>query len=110
MHTDETLDSRVRNILADVVDLREQKMMGALYFMVCGHVCCGVTGDALIVRVGRAGYDAALVQEHVRPIEMAGRKLSGFVIVDPPGVKTDRTLSQWLASARAFVSTFPAKS
>lgn len=109
MAYDETLAARVRNTLSDVGDLREQKMMGALCFMVGGHMCCGVTGDALMVRVGRDGYDAALAKDHVRPMEMSGRKPRGFVLVDPLGVTTDKTLGQWVACGRAFVSTLPAK-
>tara|TARA_R110000824_G_scaffold24090_4_gene85370 strand:+ start:729 stop:911 length:183 start_codon:yes stop_codon:yes gene_type:complete len=52
---DEHLSTRIRNGLSDVGDLREQKMMGPLCFMVGGHMCCGVIGDALMVRVGRDG-------------------------------------------------------
>ena len=47
MAYDERLGARVRNALSDVGDLREQKTMGALCFMVADHICCGVTGDAL---------------------------------------------------------------
>lgn len=111
MAYNEYLSARVRDALSDVGDLREKKMMGALCFMVGGHMCCGVTGVALMVRVGRDDYEAALTQDHVRPMEMSGgRKPRGFVLVDPRGVDTNEALSRWITMCCSFVSTLPAKS
>ncbi|SFU18853.1 TfoX/Sxy family protein [Sedimentitalea nanhaiensis] len=110
MAYDEALASRVRSALSDVGDLREQKMMGAICFMVGGNMCCGATGDALMVRVGRDGYEAALGQDHVRPMKMSGgRRPRGFVLVDPPGIETEDELKRWITRGRKFVATLPAK-
>lgn len=109
MAYDEELAIRIRGALSDADDLRERKMMGALCFMVGGHMCCGVTGDALMVRVGRDAYEAVLTQDHVRPMEMSGRSPRGFVLVDPLGVKTEEALERWISRGRAFVSKLPAK-
>lgn len=110
MAYDEALAARVRNALSDAGELREQKMMGALCFMIGDHMCCGVTGNALMVRVGRDGYDTALAEEHVRPMEMTGgRRPRGFVLVDPPGIDTSEALDRWIGRGRSFVSTLPAK-
>ena len=110
MAYDEDLAARVRDALPDAGGLREQKMMGALCFMVDGHMCCGVTGDALMVRVGRDGYETALARDHVRPMEMSGgRRPRGFILVEPAGVETDEALKRWIAAGLGFVSTLPAK-
>ncbi|SHI01523.1 TfoX/Sxy family protein [Marivita hallyeonensis] len=110
MAYDEEVAARVRNALSDLGDLREQKMMGALCFMVGDHMCCGVTGDALMVRVGRDDYEVALTKDYVRPMEMAGgRRPRGFVLVDPPGIETEEALARWIGRSRDFVSTLPAK-
>lgn len=110
MAYDEALAARVRNRLADVVELHEQKMMGALCFMIRNHMCCGVTGDALMVRVGPDNYKAALTRDHVRPMEMTGgRRPRGFVLVDPLGLDTDEALDRWIGVGRDFVSTLPNK-
>jgi hypothetical protein len=107
---DQDLAARVRNALSAVGNLGEQKMMGALCFMIRGNMCCGVTGDALMVRVGRDAYEAALTHDHVRPMEMSGgRRPRGFVLVDPPGVETNEALKRWIALGLGFVSALPAK-
>lgn len=109
MAYDEELANRVRSALSDAGAIREQRMMGALCFMVGGHMCCGVTGDALMVRVGRDAYAATLGEDHVRPMEMSGGAPRGFVLVDPAGVASNPALARWVARGRAFVATLPAR-
>jgi TfoX/Sxy family transcriptional regulator of competence genes len=49
---DETLADRVRDVLAGEPGLSERKMFGGLAFMLDGHMCCGVVGDRLMLRLG----------------------------------------------------------
>ncbi|WP_295806834.1 TfoX/Sxy family protein [uncultured Nitratireductor sp.] len=109
MAYDEELAIRVRTHLSIAGEVVERRMMGALCFMLHGHMCCGVTGNALMVRVGRDDYEAALEEDHVRPMDISGRILRGFVLVDPPGVKTGRSLRFWIGRACGLVSTLPAR-
>ena len=100
---------RVRRLLSGRDDVAEKKMVGGLSFLVNGNMCCGVTGTALIVRVGPDGREQALGEPHVRPMEFAGRPLSGFVRVDPPGFAGDDALARWVQRGLDFVSRLPAK-
>jgi TfoX/Sxy family transcriptional regulator of competence genes len=102
---DEDISERIRRVLANRRDVVEKKMMGGLCFMLDGRMCCGVVGSALMVRVGREDYQAALAQPHVRPLEFGGRRPSGFVLVDPAGVSTARTLESWVKRGVDFVAT-----
>ena len=52
MAIDENAAARLRRGLARRRDITEKKMMGALCFMAGGTMCCGITGLALMVRVG----------------------------------------------------------
>lgn len=73
-------------------------------------MCCSVTANALMVRVGTDGYTAALAENHVRPMEMGGgRRPCGFVLVDPAAIESDDELHRWIKRARTFVSTLPVK-
>jgi TfoX N-terminal domain len=109
MAFDERTAERVRGILSDRRDLVERKMMGGICFMVSGSMCCGVTGSALMVRVGREAYRRTLAESHVRPMEFAGRRPTGFVLVDPEGYRTDAALTQWVQRGVQFVASLPAK-
>jgi hypothetical protein len=78
-------------------------------FMVGGRMCCGVTGPALMVRVGPEAYQRMLTHPHVRPMEFADRRPTGFVLVDPGGYRTDTALVTWIQRGIDFVSTLPLK-
>ncbi len=83
MGYDEETAERVRRVLAGRRDVVEKKMVGGRSFMVSGSMCCGVTRTALMVRVGPEAYERTLAEPHVRPMEFAGRPMSGFVRVAP---------------------------
>ena len=108
MAYDEKTAERVRRALAGR-DATERKMMGATCFMVSGSMCCGVTGSAVMVRVGPEAYQLMLTQPHVRPMEIGGRRPTGFVLVDPEGCRTERALTTWVQRGVHFVETFAGK-
>jgi len=88
----------------------EKRMVGGLSFILNGSMCCGVSGDALMVRVGPDALERVLRMPHVRPMKFAGRRLAGFVLVDPAGYRTDAALKTWIQRGIDFVATLPAKS
>ena len=100
---------RVRQLLSGRTDVAEKKMVGGLSFLVNGNMCCGITGTALMVRVGAESREQALGEPHVRPMLFAGRSLSGFVCVEPAGYAADDALASWVQRALDYVSGLPAK-
>jgi hypothetical protein len=87
--------------------LWEKRMVGGLSFLVGGSMCCGVTAAGLMVRVGPEGLVSALGEPHTRPMEIGGRALRGFVLVEPAGYRTDAALKRWVRRGLAFVATLP---
>jgi TfoX/Sxy family transcriptional regulator of competence genes len=106
---DEHLASRIREILSELRDVDERKMFGGLAFMVDGHMCCGVTGDDLMLRLGPDQAEKALEEPQVRPMDFTGRPLRGYVFVDAAAVSTESELRRWLRLARDFIATLPPK-
>jgi TfoX/Sxy family transcriptional regulator of competence genes len=106
---DEKTAERVRRILARRRDVVEKRMVGGLSFMVSGNMCCGVSGTALMVRVGPEARERFLAQPHVRPMKLGARTLDGFICVDPAGFRTETALRNWIQRSIDFVSTLPAK-
>lgn len=109
MAYDELTAARVRRVLAKRRDVVERRMMGGLCFTLQGKMCCGVTGSAVMVRVGAPAYAQMLARPHVRPLEFAGRRPGGFVLVEPEGYRTDTMLGTWLQRGIDFVATLPVK-
>jgi TfoX/Sxy family transcriptional regulator of competence genes len=108
MAYDQATADRVRRMLAGRQDVAEKRMVGGLSFSVNGAMCCGVSGEALMVRVGREAREQVLAERHVRPMEFAGRALAGFVLVDPAGFRTDADLASWVQRGIDYASTLPA--
>jgi hypothetical protein len=109
MAYDETLAARVREILAPAPGgLTERAMFGGLAFMLEGHMCCGIVGDDLVLRLGPDLADRALRERHVRPMDFTGRPMTGMVYVDREGLRAG-ALRAWVDQAAGFVRTLPPK-
>ncbi|MGH9917149.1 MAG: TfoX/Sxy family protein [Pyrinomonadaceae bacterium] len=109
MAYNEKLAERIRRQLSNRMDVVERKMFGGLAFMVRGHMCCGVVGDELMVRVGPAGYEATLKEKHAREMDFTGKPLRGMVYVAVPGLASAKQLGKWIERGLEFVLTLPEK-
>ena len=98
MAYDKKLAARIRAILDDRVDVREQPMFGGLTFMVAGRMCCGVAGNELILRLDPEHERAALARPHTRRTDFTGRPMRSFVTVSPDGLR-GRALRRWIDEA-----------
>jgi hypothetical protein len=94
---------RVRQLLAERDDVEEKRMVGGRSFVVRGQLCCGVTGQGLVVRLGPEGVARARREAHVRPLIMGGKEVAAFVVVDPAGYAEDEALAGWVSRAVAVV-------
>jgi TfoX/Sxy family transcriptional regulator of competence genes len=106
---DEHLADRVREALNEETPTTERKMFGGICFMVEGNMCCGVSRDRLMLRLGPTGSEAATSRPHVRPMTMREKKMRGFVFVEPEGLAEDGEFHEWIAEALDFVRTLPPK-
>ena len=110
MAYDERTAERVRQVLSGRRGVVEKTLMGGRCFMVNGSMCCSVSGrGGLLVRVGAQAHEQMLREPHVRPAEMRGRTMTGFVRVDPDGYRTDAALRKWIQCGLDFVAAQPAK-
>ena len=109
MAHDLALGERVRRALAGTAGLAERQMFGGLCFLVNGHMCAGIVGSTLMVRIGADRYDDALARPHVRPMDFTGRPMTGMVFVDPPALATDASLGEWVSRGARYAASLPPK-
>lgn len=109
MAYDQGLAERVRAHLSGLWELDEKKMFGGLCIMVSGHMCCGILGENLMVRVGKENYSRYLAEPSVTEMTFTGKPLSGFLYVLPEGISEDQDLVSWLQRCLDFVATLPPK-
>ena len=105
------LSDRIRSLLPPGLVLREQKMFGAVAFMLDGNMLVApMKSGALLVRTGKEAQAEALARPGAAIMSMTGRTMSGYVEVSGDAIEDDDVLSQWLDIALAFVRTLPPKS
>lgn len=77
-------------------------MFGGLSFLRAGRMCCGIVGEALVVRVLDKEMPSVLRRANVRPMDFTGKPLRGFVYVAPDAIATDQALREWIGRGLAF--------
>jgi TfoX/Sxy family transcriptional regulator of competence genes len=105
---EEKLAGDVRAHLLSKGVISEVKMFGGLGFMLNGNLVAAVSKRGLLLRVGKDRQNQALARPAVRPMEMRGRTMEGYVYVDPTAIKRS-DLQVWLDEAATFVQTLPPK-
>ena len=109
MPYDQELAERVREAFRGRRGVEEKRMFGGLAFMFRGHMCCGVVGGDLMVRVGPKEYENALREPNARPMDFTGRPLTGFVYVSPQGHARRPSLQKWVQRSVRFAESLPRK-
>ena len=108
MPYDEGIEVRIKNIVASWKNTDDKKMFGGVCHLLNGKMFCGVYKNFLILRLGEKESEGALKLSHVRPFDITGRPMKGWVMVSPEGY-AGAALEDWLDRARTFVSTLPPK-
>lgn len=105
MAYDEGLAGEIREALAaeDVV-ADERAMFGGLAFLVGGHMAIAASGQGgLMVRCAPEDTATLLEEPGVRPFEMRGKEMRGWLRVDTDDV------APWVQRGVAFARTLPPK-
>jgi TfoX/Sxy family transcriptional regulator of competence genes len=109
MAFDEALADRVRGQLSGRSDVEDKRMFGAITFLVAGNMACGVSGDDLMVRVGREDAEALEAEPGARRFDMSGRPMRGWVLVAPEATADDGDLERWVRRGEAYAASLPPK-
>jgi TfoX/Sxy family transcriptional regulator of competence genes len=109
MPYDEKTAERIRRVLNGRRDIAEKKMMGGLAFTIGGGMCCYLSRKGyFLLRVTPEVREQTLTMANVKPTDFAGRRMSGFVLIEPDGMRTDAALAKWIERGIANVSAMKA--
>jgi TfoX/Sxy family transcriptional regulator of competence genes len=111
MHSNPQLVARIRGVIDAQEDhrLEQRVMFGGAAFFLNGNMCMGVYHDLLICRVGPDRAEDLLKREHVRIMDITGRPMKGWIMIEPGAIATAAQLRRWLKHAIDFVGTLPHK-
>jgi len=109
MAYDELLAARVRDSIGPHAGLTEREMFGGMAFMINGNMAVGVSGDELMVRVGKQAHDDAVSRNGARTFDMGARPMIGWISVDDEGFSTEEDFTTWVDQGVAYAESLPRK-
>jgi hypothetical protein len=80
MPYNEELDLKISVVISGWGTTRK-KMFGGTCHLINGNMMCGDNKDYLILRPGETQGNEALKQPHVKPFDITGRPMKGWVMV-----------------------------
>lgn len=93
--------TRIRERFRRLPEVEEKAMMGGLVFMVDDKMCVGVVGEGMMVRLDR-DVPTVLARAGCRPMDITGRRMNGFVVVEPEGMESREDFEFWIGLALEF--------
>ncbi|MBI5831197.1 MAG: TfoX/Sxy family protein [Armatimonadetes bacterium] len=87
----------------------EKRMFGGLGWLRDGNMAAGLLGAELIVRVGPADGELALMEPGTRPFDITGRPMKGWVVVAADVLADEVVLADWLDRGWTFAGSLPPK-
>ncbi len=109
MAYDERLESRLILLVQRRDDIFARKMFGGVGFLLRGNMCFGIWKDSLILRLDIKTAEKALLQRGVRPFDITGRPMRGWILVEPSAMKTTASLKKWVNLSLRYVAKLPRK-
>lgn len=110
MAYDEQVAQRIRDLVEGDLDVTEKRMFGGLAFLVNGNMSISASGKGgLMVRLDEDDAKKLLAQDAVRPFEMRGKPMKGWLRVDEAGFASEEQLREWVERSVEFARTLPHK-
>jgi TfoX/Sxy family transcriptional regulator of competence genes len=109
MAYNETIEGRIQKIVSRWDHIEAKKMFGGICHLLRGNMLGGVYKDFLILRLGVENANKALESPFVKPFDITGKPMKGWVMVEGAGFDADGKLEAWLNQAKEFVETLPSK-
>ena len=106
MAYDEEIAVRLRKALGNK-NTEEKKMFGGIAFMLNGHMCCGVSDDRVVLRLGKEGAARPLAEPHIEEMDFTGKPIKSMVYLTEPIHGDQAQLKGWVAEAVKFISSLP---
>jgi TfoX/Sxy family transcriptional regulator of competence genes len=104
------LASRIRSLLAGEPDISETKMFGGLAFLVRGNMAVSASSQGgLLVRAARERCDELLATGQASPVQMGGRRMTGWLRVPGTSLIAPADLQHWVDIGVTYARTLAPK-
>ena len=109
MAFDPGLAERLEAMCGGHPGMQQKRMFGGIGWLLNGNMCVGVYKHYLIARVGDEAAVPLLSRPHVKPMDITGRPMRGWVMIAPEGYEDDADLQAVATAAIRHASSLPVK-
>jgi len=109
MAYDQNLAQRMRTYISAYPNTVEKKMFGGIGYLINGNMGCGIHKDYLVVRINPDEYRQALRVPFVKPMDITGKPMKGWIMVSPQGYQDEESLEGWIHRGMQYAQTLPEK-
>ena len=103
------LEDRIERLKDHLGDITKSKMFGGVGYLINGNMCFGIHKEYLIIRTTIEKANDLLKLEDVRPFDITGKPMKGWVMVSPDYVETEDNLLEMLEMGFNFAKNLPPK-
>ncbi len=90
-------------------NVEKKKMFGGVCYLLKGNMAFGIYKDSLIVRMDKEQGEQSLKDRNVKPFDITGRPMFGWVMVQEAGWKSAAGLLKWIEVGKRFSLSLPEK-
>jgi len=103
------IEEKIEEVVGRWKQIEKKKMFGGICYLLKGNMCFGIYKEYLIVRTGLEVAEKKLKERNVKPFDITGRPMKGWVMVGEKGWKGQGDLENWLDLGREYALTLPKK-
>ena len=105
----QNLEDKIDAAAKEWRNVEKKKMFGGVCYLLKGNMAFGIHKDSLIVRMDRDLAEKSLTGRNVKPFDITGRPMSGWVMVQEAGWKSPAGLAKWIEAGKRFALSLPEK-
>jgi TfoX/Sxy family transcriptional regulator of competence genes len=104
------LEYRIDRLIDRFGELAKKKMFGGVCYLINGNMSFGIYKEYLIVRTSKdKAEDLLKNEEYIKPFDITGKPMRGWVMVSPDYIDTEDELLHMLQIGIDFVGNLPKK-
>ena len=105
----EKMDLKLSGLMSNWKNLSKKKMFGGTGYLLNGNMVAGIYKDYYILRLGEVNANNALKNPKIKLMDITGRLMKAWVMIEEDAFTNDNELKEWLNRAKMYVDTLPAK-
>jgi len=103
------VEEKIEKIIGRWKKIEKKKMFGGICYLINGNMCFGIYKEYLIVRTGIEIAEEKLREKKVKPFDITGRVMKGWVMVGEQEWKKQEGLKSWLNLGKKYALTLSQK-